>query len=451
MSAHTARGILDTTHAFRERGIEWTVDTLINESLVTRARNTLVARFLASNATHLLFIDADIAFHPNAVLGLLDAQKDVVCCAYPKKCINWDRIGRAARAGEQRLERLAADYAINFLQPKDQPPGPDGMVEVEMRTDNGCIPILDAATGFLLMTRESILRVIDHYRDELLCVSDAPDTRGHPYWAVFDTMVEKDTRRYLSEDYAFSRRWQATGGTVWLFLSGQLGHVGTMMFAGDMQTLVRPKEETPKDGTFHFPPMLDHVAAADLIGVLNGSYDVPVDDAELVLDIGANVGCFSAWARKKWPNARVLAYEPHPKNTELLVKNAPFAEVFENAVRAEAGTALLREGGPNLGCSSFTDLGLQSERVLEVSCLAAEDLPAADVVKVDTEGCEVEILEHLDLSRAKAVMLEYHSEGDRRSVMRILQAKGLELLSEQPGDRGTGTQKWLRKAAQEAA
>ena len=67
-------------------GIPFSVDTLINESLVSRARNSLVAKFLANpHATHLMFVDADITFAPDDVLKLVLHNKGVVCGAYPMK------------------------------------------------------------------------------------------------------------------------------------------------------------------------------------------------------------------------------------------------------------------------------------------------------------------------------------------------------------------------------
>ena len=71
-----------------------------NESLVTRARNTCVAHFLADDSyTHLFFVDADIEFSPTTFLRVLDAasspSKGVTCACYPQKGIWWDQIGRA--------------------------------------------------------------------------------------------------------------------------------------------------------------------------------------------------------------------------------------------------------------------------------------------------------------------------------------------------------------------
>ena len=57
--------------------IEIQFGTIGNESLITRARNTLVQLFMDGDYTHLLFIDADLAFDPKAVLRMLEFDKDL--------------------------------------------------------------------------------------------------------------------------------------------------------------------------------------------------------------------------------------------------------------------------------------------------------------------------------------------------------------------------------------
>ncbi len=52
-------------------------------------------------------------------------------------------------------------------------------------------------------------------------------------YALFDCLIDPDTGDYLSEDYAFCRRWRAIGGTVWLDAQSRLTHVGPYDFVGD--------------------------------------------------------------------------------------------------------------------------------------------------------------------------------------------------------------------------
>ena len=87
--------ILDSTfmsfikwgHKAIELGMSWAVECVSNESLITRARNISVASFLKSPAkfTHLMFIDADIAWEPWNLLSLLNRDEDVVGGLYAAK------------------------------------------------------------------------------------------------------------------------------------------------------------------------------------------------------------------------------------------------------------------------------------------------------------------------------------------------------------------------------
>ena len=68
----------------RQLGIDWTLETMVNESLISRARNTMTAKFLSSSdSTHLMFIDADIGWEPWHLLVLLNRDVDVIGGLYP--------------------------------------------------------------------------------------------------------------------------------------------------------------------------------------------------------------------------------------------------------------------------------------------------------------------------------------------------------------------------------
>ena len=69
-----------------ESNTGYKVSFLGDESLITRARNIMVGKFLSDwNCTHLLFIDADIQFSVDGVVKLLQADKDVCFGVYPSK------------------------------------------------------------------------------------------------------------------------------------------------------------------------------------------------------------------------------------------------------------------------------------------------------------------------------------------------------------------------------
>ena len=92
-------------------GIQMMLDTTENESLIPRARNLAVARFMQkTQATHFLFIDADIHFDPESVIRLIKSGYEVSCAAYPKKCVMWDQAENYVKSGKEGrdLARVAS-------------------------------------------------------------------------------------------------------------------------------------------------------------------------------------------------------------------------------------------------------------------------------------------------------------------------------------------------------
>jgi FkbM family methyltransferase len=192
--------------------------------------------------------------------------------------------------------------------------------------------------------------------------------------------------------------------------------------------------------------MVPHLQA-----VFDGEYDVEGLDlrSPLVLDLGANVGAFTLWALQRWPGCEVYAYEPLVENFRLLEANtaAERKRVFPfcKAVRAVAGEyGHLRKGRNNPGEASFFDLGEQTDEVETVRVISPAELPRADVVKLDTEGCELEILEALDLSGVKAVLLEWHRMEDRPAIRELLQPQGFVCVEERPLGPCRGILKMVR-------
>lgn len=200
------------SQTFMRYGINFRITTLRNESLITRARNILTAMFLESDCTHIMFIDSDIEFQPEDILRALAYDKPIMAGAYPKKA-------------------LPVQYAINFK-----------FIDVDkkqIRVENGAVEVLDASTGFFLIKRETIEKMIQahpelHYRND----SNIDEKYNKYCYALFDTILDPDDNRYLSEDYTFCRRWQKLGGEIWLDPNTKLNHVGSYTFQGDVSKII---------------------------------------------------------------------------------------------------------------------------------------------------------------------------------------------------------------------
>jgi hypothetical protein len=95
LTENTMHGLLQLQQWSMAKGVGMRVQSMGNESLITRARNTIVSMMMDQTdyvATHLLFIDADIGFNAQNIERLLCADKDVVCGIYPRKCIHWEKV-----------------------------------------------------------------------------------------------------------------------------------------------------------------------------------------------------------------------------------------------------------------------------------------------------------------------------------------------------------------------
>lgn len=227
--------------------IKYSVDVkfsfLFNESLITRARNYLADEFLRSESTHLMFIDSDIHFNPEHVLSLVALDKDVSGAPYPKKAIKWSSVWTMAKNlirnnpnfdeskfNPTELETIAGDYVFNAVP---------GTTKFNVQEP---LEVMEIGTGFMMIKRN----VFDKFRVEYPHLSYKPDHVGQQNFdgsryihAYFDTVIDPDTHRYLSEDYFFCQLWRAIGGKVWLCPWMETGHVGTYEFKGNMNAIAR--------------------------------------------------------------------------------------------------------------------------------------------------------------------------------------------------------------------
>jgi len=219
------------TEFLKHGGYRLLFDTIENESLVHRARNVSVGRFLQlSDAEFFMFIDADIHFDPRAVIRLLDANRDISVSVYPKKCIMWNQVKEVCNKDSTVDDLIvkSASLVMNVGQKK---------CKVD---DDGFIKVLDGPTGFMVIKR-NVFKKLEKAFPELDCVNDHQNRDFDKYHAVFDCMIDPESRRYLSEDYAFCRRWQQIGGEIYADCYGILGHVGNLPFSGSLYDRIKAK------------------------------------------------------------------------------------------------------------------------------------------------------------------------------------------------------------------
>lgn len=229
------------------------VKTVGNESLITRARNNLVAEFMGDKRfTHLLFIDADLKFDPELVIHMLDMNENVVAGCYVKKGFEWDNVKEFCYSNKrlpeaEEMPNILASWNLNVWHNKIA----DGKEQTEVK--GGFVRVLDAPTGFMMISQSTFDIMKKHYPQTFECDNDTyinEFSLGN-FHTFFDTMICPDSKRYLSEDYAFCRKWQAVGGKVWLNFTSAFTHYGTHGFEGNpyfmMSEMLGLKEEKEKD------------------------------------------------------------------------------------------------------------------------------------------------------------------------------------------------------------
>lgn len=237
--------------ACQQLGISLGLALIAKESLIQRARNTIVAGFLAKPShTHLLFIDGDIGFEPKMVFRLLQANKPLIGGIYPFKKIDYAKLGKKLRDGmtEADLRKAMTSFAVNVFD--EDRPAPTGSGErATLAISNGYAQVSKLANGFMMIRRDCLDQMVKAYPDRAY-VNDMPeynDAAGH-FYDLFSTFPHPISRRYLSEDYGFCHLWQKLGGEVWADLTSRLSHFGPYLFEGSYmdECQIIPKKPVDK-------------------------------------------------------------------------------------------------------------------------------------------------------------------------------------------------------------
>jgi hypothetical protein len=203
LTESTFMSFIKWANTARQLGIDWTLETMVNESLISRARNTLTAKFLdMPDATHLFFVDADIGWEPWHLLVLLNRDVDVIAGLYPMKT-------------------MPIKWVVNGFEGAEE--GPDGLQEVSK-----------AGTGFLLMKKHVFEKMNAHpavkqYKND---IGLDPKFDKH-LKTYFDTAVRQN--RYYSEDWTFCENHRDLGGRIWVDKRIMLRHSGSYVFCQENQ------------------------------------------------------------------------------------------------------------------------------------------------------------------------------------------------------------------------
>jgi len=234
------RAALDLALRAQAVGVPVRFEFILYQPSISRARNMLAAMFLASDCTHMLFIDADIDFSPDDIFSMvraMDANPEVgvLGAAYPRRMVNWSNVARAAELGLAKenpaeLARYAGEFALHFLHPEQNFKLTD-LVELSR-----------LGTAMMLIRRE----VLEGLRTSLPDLVFRPDPAerqahrvGETETAFFCPLIDPESQALLSDDYAFCRRVRDAGFRIWLAPWVHTTHAGPTVFTGTLADTAR--------------------------------------------------------------------------------------------------------------------------------------------------------------------------------------------------------------------
>jgi hypothetical protein len=211
--------LVATLGLLNAHGYRTSYSIMVNESLITRARNNLTDMFLASDCSHLFFIDADINFRKEDVLRMMEYDVPVLAGVYPKKLLFLDRICDSARNGTPFAESTGFEWVGAV--------GEDDDKLLIMNDPNAPLKkFVYAGTGFMMISRgvfQKLMPFTELYKNDF-------QGKFRETYNFFSLIVDPVSKILLSEDYYFCKMCNEHGIPIHIAPWVSLGHTGTYTF-----------------------------------------------------------------------------------------------------------------------------------------------------------------------------------------------------------------------------
>ncbi len=222
--------LINLTKALEHHKIKYELHIVQNESLITRARNGIVAKFMENiNYSHLLFLDSDLMFEAETILTMLKEKKEIVGASYPKKSLNLDKMLHYYDKGVEKDQLLYRQTDMNYnlkIYNKTQ-----------AKVDGACVETLDVPTGMMLIDKRAMSQVIHKNRDFKYKNNVAGYNDKSTFYDIFRVGVNSKGY-YLSEDYYFCELARECGIKLWLMANATLVHIGRYNYHGNLGTVL---------------------------------------------------------------------------------------------------------------------------------------------------------------------------------------------------------------------
>ena len=201
---NTMLSIFQLIQKLGQSKVEVGINTM-KSPLIHQARNYLTSVFLTTPYSHMLFIDSDVEFGPEAGLRMLVADKDIITTPY--------------RVKDERLD--TPRYTVKFPDPKVIPILPGGLVEIEA-----------GPTGLMLIHRRVFEKIIKN-RPDLKIKNKAVPSPGasHEFYYNFFDFGFNDGYTF-GEDVSFCKLARANGSKLYANIESPTAHRGEYAWVG---------------------------------------------------------------------------------------------------------------------------------------------------------------------------------------------------------------------------
>ena len=216
------RSVMQLTKALRQHSIGW--ELLLEPATLLHTMRSVKASLVLEETqySHLLFVDTDLDFQPASVLKMLDAEREVIGCAYPYRTIPLhETVGSADRTLRQVIA-AKVPYAVTLA---------DGTTKLDIV--KGICEVASVGTGLLLIRRSALQALAASGRiSRFLATFPYSQWYPHSHYHGFFSHLQADGCDY-GEDYSFCRRWrELCEGRIHALVADEVGHIGPLPVLG---------------------------------------------------------------------------------------------------------------------------------------------------------------------------------------------------------------------------
>jgi len=184
--------LIATLKILETNGIAYDIGVENGDCYVAKARNKLTRKFLESDCTHLLFIDADVGWDADKIMNVISSDYDVCLGAYPMKSKD-----------DKFPLHLGSDESGCLIQDGDY-----------LRLQMG-------PTGFMCIKRN----VLEKVREKESLLIEYTGEEGKKEWNFFHCGTMDG--QWWGEDTAFCRKVAKHGFQIWCYTDVTFRHWGT--------------------------------------------------------------------------------------------------------------------------------------------------------------------------------------------------------------------------------